>query len=443
MKLLIQNANYVVRDAKRIERNVDILIDGSQIVAVGQDLAKKTNLSEKNIKCLDASNHAVIPGLVNAHTHTYQSLLRGLQDDLNLDAWVDAVVFPYLEKIQKTGLGQEAMIVSSQLACSEMLKNGTTSFVDMASSTETAWSEWERIGIRGTVAYNIANQNIPMEFSLPLSEIKANIINRVDIFQDFKTSSSTLGMMIAPATLLMCSQELLEWAGSLFDQYNIPIHAHVDETMGEHNTIIEKFGVSPVKWLDQLGLLSKNSSLAHCVHVSHEDILLLKEREAVPVHCPKSNMILGSGRAPVPEMLAVDIPVALANDGPASNDLLDMFEEMRAAALLHKVQHGADVIVAQDVFKMATENGARALGINAGTIDSGKLADLTLINLNRIHLIPIHDIISLIVYCVKGSDVETVIVDGKIVVNNGCLATIDEKEIIKRTHSFSKQFNEM
>ena len=441
MKLLIQHANYVVRDANRVERNIDILIEDSHIVAVGQDIAEQANLGSDELEYLDASRLLVIPGLVNGHTHIYQSLLRGLQDDLTLDDWVAAILFPHMEKIHQTGLGQEAMVVSSQLACSEMLKNGTTSFIDMASTTETAWAEWARIGIRGTVAYNIADQNLPEKFSQSLADVKVNIIKRVEAFQNFKSNSPTFGMMIAPATLLMCSPELLKWAGDLGRRYEIPIHAHVAETKVEYSAFKEMFGVTPVKFMDQMGLLSKDSSLAHCVYVSPEDIALLKRREAAVVHCPKSNMILGSGTAPIPEMLAEGIPVALANDGPASNDLLDMFEEMRTAALLQKVQHGADAIVARDVFKMATENGARALGINAGTIDSGKLADLTLINLDRIHLLPVHDVISLLVYCVKGSDVDTVIVDGKIVVKNGALTNIDESEVIERIHSFSKKLN--
>ena len=441
MKLLIQQASYVVRDAKRVERNIDILIDGPEIVAVGQDLAETTKLAADDLEYLDASNQVVIPGFVNAHTHIYQSLLRGLRDDLPLNDWVAAVLYPHFERIHEADLHQEEMVVSSQLACSEMLKNGTTSFVDMASSSKIAWAEWQKIGIRGTVAYNIADQNLPEKFSQSLKEIKADIKKHIEDFQDFLRYFPNQKMMIAPATLLMCSQELLEWMGEFADRNKIPIHAHVAETKDEYSTIKEKFGVSPIRWMDQMGLLSSNSSLAHCVYVSPEDIALLKKRGAFPVYCPKSNMKLGSGTAPVPEMLAAGISVALANDGPASNDILDMFEEMRAAALLQKVQHGADKLVAHDVFKMATENGACALGINAGTIDPGKLADLTLVNLDRPHLLPIHDIISSLVYCGKGSDVDTVIVDGKVVVKNGHLRNIDEAEVIERAHQFTKRLN--
>jgi 5-methylthioadenosine/S-adenosylhomocysteine deaminase len=206
---------------------------------------------------------------------------------------------------------------------------------------------------------------------------------------------------------------------------------HVAETRYEVEEIARRHGTTPLAYLDRFGLVDQRLTAVHCVHLAEQDLDLLQERGVIPVYNPKSNMKLGSGIAPVAEMLRRGIPVALGTDGSASNDLLDMFEEMRVAALLQKVAaEDPSVITAADVFRMATENGARAARIEAGTLDPGRLADVVLVDLSGVHLIPVHDIVNSLVYCARGSDVATVIIDGQVVLQDRMLLTMDEGAIL-------------
>jgi 5-methylthioadenosine/S-adenosylhomocysteine deaminase len=215
------------------------------------------------------------------------------------------------------------------------------------------------------------------------------------------------------------------------------IQIHVAETRYEIDRIAEETGTTPLRYLDRFGLLDNRLTAVHCVHMDEGDLDLLQERGVIPIYNPKSNMKLGSGIAPVTEMLRRDIPVALGNDGSASNDLLDMFEEMRFAALLQKVAaEDPSVISAADVFRMATENGAKAGRIDAGAIDPGLLADLAIVNLRKAHLVPIHDIVNSLVYCARAEDVETTIINGQIVMRDRELVTMDEEEILNKAQKW-------
>jgi 5-methylthioadenosine/S-adenosylhomocysteine deaminase len=430
MPVLIQDARYVVRDAARVERDADVWIEGRRIRAVGKNLAPTAG-GRGDLTVIDARGQALIPGLVNAHTHLYQCLLRGLRDDLPLEGWLQAVVFPFLKVSRAAYPDWEVMAAAARLGCAEMLKNGTTSFIDMEGSCEAAWAAWQEVGIRGVLAIVFSDQRVPDDVRLPLAAVQARVTEQLELGLAAAHGSTTLAFMLAPATPLMCSRPLLEWAADMAENYDVAIHTHACETACEVADAKRATGLSPIQLLDAAGALTCRSSLAHCVHIGHDDLELIAARGAIPVHCPKSNMKLGSGTAPIPQMLAHGLRVALANDGPASNDLLDMFEEMRTAALLHKVQGGAGALLAETVFRMATEYGAAACGIEAGTIDPGKLADLALIDLNQPHLTPDHDIVPLLVYCGRGSDVRTVIVDGRVVVCDRHLVLADEDEIIR------------
>jgi 5-methylthioadenosine/S-adenosylhomocysteine deaminase len=207
--------------------------------------------------------------------------------------------------------------------------------------------------------------------------------------------------------------------------------------------IEQQAGTTPLHYLDSFGLVDDRLTAVHCVHVNEADMGLLKERGVIPIYNPKSNMKLGSGIAPVAEMLRMGIPVALANDGSASNDVLDMFEEMRFAALLQKVAaQDPSVVSATDVFRMATENGAKACRIDAGTIDPGRLADVVIVNLRRPNLTPVHDIVNSLVYCAKGADVETTIINGQVVMRERELVTMDEEEILNMAQVWGENLRE-
>ncbi len=428
MALLIRNARYVVRSADRVERDVDILLEGRHIKAIGAGLATAAE-PDTGLTVLDGRDRAVIPGLVNAHTHTYQSFLRGRSDTLDLESWLHSVVYPLRQVLRWPEAASAVGRSGGRLAAVEMLKNGTTSFIDMEASPPEAWAAWQEVGLRGTVAFTFADQNLPPDLQIPLAERQARVLALVEAALAAAERASTLGVMLAPAAPRMCSQPLLEWAAELAQRLDLRVQTHAATAKpapGEPSSIA---------WLDRAGLLNERTSLAQCLYLPEADLERVSASRAIPVHCPKSNMKLGSGVAPVSEMLARGLPVALGNDGPASNDLLDMFEEMRAAALLQKVHGGASALPAQAAFAMATEHGARAAGLNAGTLDPGRLADLALINLNRPHLVPDHDIVPLLVYCARGSDVETVIVDGRVVLQAGRPTRVDEADVVREARA--------
>ena len=236
--------------------------------------------------------------------------------------------------------------------------------------------------------------------------------------------------MLAPSTPFLCSKELLLWARDRAEEIGIGLQIHLAETRYEVEQVYLETGQTPVAYAHGLGLLKPGTTAVHCVHITDAEIDLLAESGATVVHCPKSNLKLGSGIAPVAKMLRRGVPLALAADGAASNDLLDMFEETRMAALLHKgVGEDPTAITGRQAFRMATEGGARAAGIDAGTIDPGKLADLAILNLDQSHLLPLHDIVNTLVYCARASDVETTLIDGQLVMQERALLTLDEEKV--------------
>jgi 5-methylthioadenosine/S-adenosylhomocysteine deaminase len=438
MSILIRQARYVVRSASRIERDVDVLIEGRQVAAIGANLLPDARPSA-DLTVLDGRDRAVMPGLINAHTHLYQCLLRGLHPDLPLEPWLQAVVFPYRRQARLAHPDEAVMVAASRAGCAEMLKNGTTAFIDMDSTIPAAWEAWQAMGIRGAVAFNVADARMPDELKTPLPRLQRRVLDHLAECRALARARPTLSFMIAPATPLMCTRPLLEWVAGTSQAEDVPVHGHAAETAAEVAANLAELGMTPIAWLAQAGGLSPRTSLAHCVHVNAADQALLAEHGVTPVHCPKSNMKLASGTAPVPAMLRAGIPVALANDGPASNDLQDMFEEMRTAALLHKVHGQPAAVAAADVFRMATEHSARAAALNAGTLDPGRLADVVLVNLDQPHLAPAGDILQLLVYSAQGRDVDTVIVDGRVVVSGGALTLADEAEIIQRARSLGAE----
>lgn len=433
MKILIKNASYVVRDVNRIEKNVDILINGNKISKVGE--FSHTWLNEDEIKIINASGKAVIPGLINTHTHLYQHLLKGHQDNLSLVKWCEKVTFPLIELILKEQSEGEAEIFGyywSLLASIEMLKNGVTTFINLGLTLNSVFKAWEDIGIRGIGAITYADMWIPDKLKLKKRQFKEKTLRFINRWHLTPLSNPHIYIMLGPSAPFLCSEDLLLWIRKQATQKKIKIHTHLSETQYEVELMQKERGCRPVEYLENIGFLGSDITAVHCIHLNEKELGIIKKFKVIPIHCPKSNMKLASGIAPVNKMISMGIDVALGTDGSASNDNQDIFEEMRTASFLQKVaSNSATAISAKDVFKMATEGGALACGINAGTIDEGKLADIALINLNHPHLLPLGDLINMIVYCVRGSDVETVLVNGQIVIRNGRLITLPEKEIIK------------
>jgi 5-methylthioadenosine/S-adenosylhomocysteine deaminase len=440
MTILIRDAAYVVRSAERIERDCDVLLEGTRIAGVGQ------YRPEAGWDVIDATGCAVIPGLINAHTHLYQNFLKGLNDGVSLVEWCDRVLFPAAEVIHSDQwyahderLGYAWSLVSAL----EMIKSGTTCCINMDMTMDAVFQAWLDIGFRGVAAVTLSDQWTPEQLRQSPEISRREALGYVQRWHNVPAENPRIRVILAPSTPFLASADLLEWTRRQRDRLDLGIQIHVAETRYEIDRIAEETGTTPLRYLDRFGLLDNRLTAVHCVHMDETDLDLLQERGVIPIYNPKSNMKLGSGIAPVTEMLRRDIPLALGTDGSASNDLLDMFEEMRFAALLQKVAaEDPSVISAADVFRMATENGAKAGRIDAGTIEPGRLADLAIVNLRKAHLVPIHDIVNSLVYCARAEDVETTIINGQIVMRDRELVTMDEEEILNRAQEWGTKLRQ-
>jgi 5-methylthioadenosine/S-adenosylhomocysteine deaminase len=428
--IYIKSASFVVRSADRVEHDRDILMEGNEIRAIGR--------MDPPPGCvvIDGRGKAVIPGLVNAHTHLYQSFLKGMQDDVPLVEWCNEVLYPVADVIHQDHWhkGDETVAYYWTLfGAMEMIKGGTTACINMDMSMDAVFRAWIDIGFRGVGAITLSDMWIPPKLRRDPEVSRQDALGYAERWHNYPPDDSLLKVMLAPSTPFLASRELLLWAKEQAKALGIRLQIHVAETRYEVERILSETGMTPVAYLDSLGLIDESFVAVHCVHLTEADIAILAARRPTIVHNPKSNMKLGSGVSPVPRLLAAGLSVALASDGAASNDLLDMFEEMRAAALLHKVAaEDAKAISAKQVFRMATEWGARACGINAGTLDEGKLADVAVVNLQAPHLLPMHNIVNALVYCAKASDVEATIINGKVVMQERRITTIDEAEVLRR-----------
>jgi 5-methylthioadenosine/S-adenosylhomocysteine deaminase len=433
MAILIQGASYVVRSADRVELDRDVLIEGSRVAAVGRlDLA-----ADPAATVIDGCGRAVIPGLINAHTHTYQNFLKGLSDDLRLVEWCHVTLYPMAYAIHQARWqrGDESCGYQfASLSALEMIRGGVTCCIDMNMNMDTVFQAWLDTGLRGVGAIALGDRWLPDALRRDPEVDKADALR---LARTWRSAHSRLSAVFGPSTPFLCTRELLEWARDRAADLGIGLQIHLAETRYEVDYVTLETGLRPVAYAHSLGLLRPGVTAVHCVHVDDREIDLLAESGATVVHCPKSNLKLGSGIAPVVKMVRRGVPVALAADGAASNDVLDLFEETRMAALLHKgAGEDPTAITGRQAFRMATEGGARAAGIDAGTIDPGKLADLAIIDLDAPHLLPVHDIINTLVYCARADDVECTIIDGQIVMQDRIVRTVDEEKVRREASAF-------
>lgn len=428
MAILIERADYVVRDAERIERDADVLIEDDRIGQVGRVVRENKN----DWTVIDGRGHAVIPGFVNAHAHLYQSFLKGLRDDVPFVEWNEATLFPMARAIHQEyrNEGNDAGGYHwGILSALELIRGGVTCAVDMNMNMDSVMRAWRDVGMRGVSALAVVDRWIPEVLRRDLETTKTETFR---LIRSWHNVHPRIRVVIAPSTPFLCSRELLEWSRDTAAEWHLGLQIHLSESRYEVDLIQKETGLTPIAYAHSLRLLNSKATAVHCVHITDEEIDLLAQTGATVVHCPKSNLKLANGFAPIPKLLARGVSVALATDGAASNDTLDMLEETRLAALLHKgIAADATGMTARCAFRMATENGARALGINAGTIDPGRLADLAMINLERPHLMPAHDILNTLVYCAKSSDVETTIIGGAIVMRDTVIQTVDERAAMR------------
>ena len=409
-------ADLMIKGGRILKGNGAIIDNGVIVVKDGLITFVGKETKEKAEKILDAKGCIVAPGLINAHTHLSMTLLRGYADDLAYDEWT--------KKIQQAEakLAASDVRAGAYLGILEMIYSGTTAFADMYIHMDEVAQAVERTGMRASLGYGmIEGRNEDSETKLK---------SRADFNRKWNgKANGRITTMYAPHSASSCSKEFLMKVREMANQENSRIHIHILETEKELNLVKKKYGMCSINLLDSIGLLGSGVLAAHCVWLSDGDIHLLKERDANVVHCPSSNMTLGTGIAPVPKMLEKGVNVALGTDSEASGGSLDMWKEMRCASLLHKLKD-PKAMPASTVFQMATVNGARALGINAGALEPGNLADIVIVDMKKPHFIS-PDILSSLVHSTSRCDVRTTIVNGKILMEDHRVEVLDEEKVIR------------
>ena len=403
----------------------DLLIEGDRIASIGSN-------GQTGDTVIDASECVVIPGFVQTHIHLCQTLFRGSADDLALIDWLKKRVWP-MEAAHTAG----SVAASARLGIAELIKGGTTCALTMETVNHTGevFRVVEESGFRATVGKCMMDKGD--EVPSALQEITSDSIEQsIALLEEWHgKANGRIRYCFAPRFAVSCTRELLEQVGRLARERGVMIHTHASENRTECEIVETETGLRNVAYLNQVGLTGSHVALAHCVHLSKDEIETLLQTKTNVVHCPSSNLKLGSGIAPVAELLERGVSVSLGADGAACNNRLDMFTEMRTAALLQKALHGPEVLPARRALRMATIDGAIAMGLDAdiGSIEVGKKADLAVIRLGRIHTSPAaKDVVSSIVYSAEAYDVRSVVVDGQILMNERKLLTLDESEVINR-----------
>lgn len=427
MNLLLKNAEVITLNQKKeVFSDCCVGICDGLINYVGEFNEKLTESYERIIDC---SNKVIMPGLVNGHGHAAMTMFRNYADDLKLMDWLFNKIFPLEDK-----LNDEIVYWGSKLAMLEMIKSGTTTFTDMYFFMRSTAKGVGESGIRACLSRGLVGE-------AEHGEVNEKFKEAIDFYKEFNnTFDGRLKVNFGPHSVYTCSIPYLKTIVGKAEEMKVPMQIHLSETKDEVDNCFKTHGISPVKLLDQIGLLKDTTIAAHCVVIDEEDIDILKKNKVNVAHNPGSNLKLASGIAPVSKMLEKGINVCLGTDGAASNNNLDMFEEIRTATYLQKVYtNDPTALAVDDVLKMATVNGAKALGIsNLGTIEIGMKADCIILNTDKPYYYPKYNMKSAIVYSGSASDVETVIIDGKIVMENNKILTLDEEKIFYEVQRLSK-----
>jgi 5-methylthioadenosine/S-adenosylhomocysteine deaminase len=429
VSLVITSGIVVTVDGTgRIINPGSVAVDGADIVAV--DTVDNIRRQFRGRETIDASGQVVMPGLINTHTHAPMVLFRGLADDLALQDWLTKYIFPAEAKT----VSPEFVRAGTRLAALEMIESGTTTFADMYYFEEDIAKETKAAGLRGVLGETI------IQFPVADAKTPAEGLARTAAFIQAFRNDPLITPAVAPHAIYTNDSATLKAARELSVQYGVPTLIHVAETQSEAMTAKERGFPTVISYLDSLGFLGPGVIAAHGVWVNDSDIAILKTRGVAVSHNPESNMKLASGIAPVTAYLAANVAIGLGTDGAASNNDLDMFEAMRAASLLQKVATSDPTAVsAKTALQMATIGGARALGIDkqTGSIEAGKRADIILVGMNAARQTPMYDPISHLVYVTRGDDVQTTIVNGKVLMRNRKVVTLDSAAVLKESRAWA------
>ncbi len=434
----MQNVDYIIcgdyvlpmDERLTVIKDGAIAVSGTNILEVGT--SKEISKKYASEAIIMGEGKAVFPGLINTHTHAAMVYFRGIADDLPLKEWLENHIWP----AENRWLGPEFISDAIELACLEMLKGGVTTYNDMYFYEDAAGKTAKRIGMRAVLGVGILD--FPSKSANTTDEY---FVNAESFIKDWK-GDELITPCIAPHALYTCGPESLKRARRIADKYDIPIHIHLSETKWEVNEIKNRYKMTPVKYLDSLGFLDEKVLAAHCIWVEDDEIDLLAKRKVGVSHCMESNLKLASGFAPVVTMLMAGIKVTFGTDGAASNNDLNILSEMSTTAKVHKaLSNNPTVLDAKTVLLMATKWSAEVLGLGdkIGSIEKGKIADIVTINLKKPHLTPMYDVYSHIVYAAMASDVDTVMVNGKVVVNNSKFCNGDEEKILAKAKEWEEK----
>src|SRR5438874_6640313 len=419
--LIVSGGTVVTMDGPRhVIENGAIAIKAGRIEAIGR--ARDIDQRYAARKVINATGKVVVPGLINGHTHVPMTLFRGLADDLDLQEWLTKYIFPAEAK----NVTEEFVRVGTRLGLAEMIRGGTTTYCDMYYFEDAIADETSKAGMRGVLGETV------IDFPVADNKTNAEAMTYVESFVKKWQGHALIVPAIAPHAPYTVSEEHLKAVRAFSDRTGAPIVTHISETKREVDDSIKAKGASPIDYLNRIGFLNNRVIAAHVVWPTEEELGLLKKLGVGIVHNPQSNMKLASGVAPVPEMLKNDLPVGLGTDGAASNNDLNIWEEIDTAAKLHKViSKDPKVVSAQEAFEMATIRGARALHLEKeiGSIEKGKRADIVIVDLDDLHQTPYYNIYSDLVYAAKAGDVRTVIIEGRVVMRDRRLLTLNEETI--------------
>jgi 5-methylthioadenosine/S-adenosylhomocysteine deaminase len=432
--LLITGGTVVTMDAdRRIIENGYVIVKGDAIVAVGEGLPRMPNGPIFTKQSIEAKGALVLPGFINGHTHVPMTLLRGLHDDVTLDDWLRKYIFPAEAK----NVTEDFVRWGTRLAAAEQIRSGVTTFADMYYFEDAVAEETKAAGMRGVLGETF------LDFPAPDNKTNVAMLEYTEKFLKRWQNDPLIQAAVAPHSIYTCSQKTLQDSAALARKYHAPILIHVAEMKKELDDSLKQNGLTPVQYLNKLGILGPDVLAAHCIFVNEKDRKILSARQVGCVHNPSSNMMLASGVAPVIEERAAGIAVGLGTDGPAgSNNDLDLMEEMDLAAKLQKItKMDPRALGAKSVVEMATIEGAKALHMEKeiGSLEIGKKADIILISLDEPNAVPIYDVYAQLAYALKAGDVETVVIGGRIVMSDKKLLTLNEPEIFAKAREYGKK----
>jgi len=435
LSILLKDVSWLVTQnpARAVLKSQSILIENGKIAEIGP-LASKSKSADETIDC---EGKIVLPGLINTHTHLPMTLFRGLADDMKLEEWLTSKIWPLELK-----LTPEACHYGALLGCLEMIATGTTTFLDMYFFMDEVAKAVAAAGLRAYLSCGAFGE----EGSDLERKSKENTKQLMKFLREL--NNPIVELAIGPHAPYSCSPELLMWSNEIAQKEHAILHTHLAETRIEQARAQKDHGMKEIEYLDKLGFLHPNLVAAHCVWLSKNEISILAERDVKVSHCPVSNMKLASGGvAPVPEMLENGVTVSIGTDGAASNNSLDMFESMKICALVHRAHRwDATILPAQQVLDLATIQAAKALGISdkIGSIEGGKHADLIIIDARIPNLAPLSEntVISNLVYSANGHNVDSTIVDGKVIMKDRTFLTLDENTIYDRTSECARKLAE-